>query len=115
MIICLTPLAPVIEQQLEPLRALSDFEVFQTGGEIQFRFKRKDNPVVPAPRFVVRIECPTRFDTAVTGFVVINHRPSGNEEKPILFLAGMSPETIAQGVLESASQDFQRLIAGWVK
>lgn len=118
-------MVPLIEEQLAPLRKLSDFEVFQTGGEywfsrqpgaeIQVRFSRKANPLNPAPSFVVRVECPTAFDTAVTAFIIMGQHPYRNEEKPILFLAGTPTETIAQGVLKSCEADFKRLIARWVK
>lgn len=109
-------LAPLIDQQLAPLLALSDYTVRQCGGEIRVCFSRKANPLNPAPSLVVKVFCPTERGTAVAAFVVIDRHPDRTEETPISFSADTPPETIVQDVLASCcAADFQRLIALWVR
>lgn len=106
-------MAPVIEQQLEPLRALSGFTVSQAGPEIRVRFERRYSPVTLAPSLVVKVACPTNSDTAVTAFIYTERLPGRTEEKPISY-EFTTVEDLVQRVLKSCEADFQRMISRWV-
>lgn len=101
---------PLIKAQLEPMRALSDFTIRQSGSTIEVQFERR-LPGAVEPRLIVEVTC----ETLITISAVVITSNTAHRHPGVSYAGEYTLERMTQRALHSCEPGFKKLINNWIK
>ena len=103
-------MVPIIENQLEPMRELSDFKITRTGSTILVDFERK-LPGAYRPSLYVDVKC----DNLITVMAAVGTVASIQYRRGVSYAPEFSVEQIVQLALKTCEGDFKSMIRDWIR
>ena len=103
-------MVPIIENQLEPMRELSDFKITRTGSKIWINFERR-MPGASKPSLYVDVTC----GNLITVLAAVGTVASIQYRRGVSYAPEFSVEQIVQLALKTCEGDFKSMIRDWIR